>query len=196
MSGLCMAIQLKQAGFDSFVLFERSNDVGGTWAANTYPNAGCDIPSFLYSFSFAPNHDWSQKYARQPEILAYLRYCAEKFVIVPHIRFATAVDRAEFDQETNSWRVTTSDGETESFDVFVSAVGQLSRPKIPEFSGMAEFQGAIFHSAQWNHDFDLTQKRVAVIGSGASAIQFLPEVSERAASVTLFQRSPPMDYWS
>lgn len=191
MSGLCMAIQLKQAGFDSFVLFERSNDVGGTWAANTYPNAGCDIPSFLYSFSFAPNHDWSQKYARQPEILAYLRYCAEKFVIVPHIRFATAVDRAEFDQETNSWRVTTSDGETESFDVFVSAVGQLSRPKIPEFSGMAEFQGAIFHSAQWNHDFDLTQKRVAVIGSGASAIQFLPEVSERAASVTLFQRSPP-----
>jgi cation diffusion facilitator CzcD-associated flavoprotein CzcO len=190
MSGLCMAIQLKRAGFDSFVLFEKSNDVGGTWAANTYPNAGCDIPSFLYSFSFAPKHDWSQKYARQPEILEYFRHCAERFAILPHIRFGTAVNRAEFDEDTNTWSVTTADGETATFDVFASAVGQLSRPKIPDLSGMADYKGALFHSAQWNHEVDLTQKRVAVIGSGASAIQLLPEVAKKAASVTLFQRSP------
>lgn len=190
MSGLCLAIQLKRSGIESFQIFEKSSDVGGTWLENHYPNSGCDIPSHLYSFSFDRRHDWSQKYARQPEILKYFQTCADKFGIRPFIQFETSIEEAVFDEADKIWRVTTSDGNTHEADIFVSAVGQLNRPKIPDVEGIDQFQGATWHSARWNNEFDPTGKDVAVIGNGASAIQFLPGLAEQAKSVTLFQRSP------
>ncbi len=190
MSGLCLAIQLKRAGIESFTVLEKSNHVGGTWFENSYPNSGCDVPSYLYSFSFAPKHDWSQKYARQPEILQYFRDCADKFGINQHIRFGTAVDHARFDEERSIWKVSTSDGETLEAEFFVSAVGQLNRPKIPDIPGLKEFQGTVWHSARWNQDYDLKGKRVAVVGNGASAVQFVPTVAAQAAQTFVYQRSP------
>ncbi len=190
MSGLCLAIQLKKSGIESFQIFEKSSDVGGTWLDNHYPNSGCDIPSHLYSFSFDRRHDWSQKYARQPEILKYFQTCADKFGIRPFIQFDTSIEEALFDEDENVWRVTTSDGKTHEADIFVSAVGQLNRPKIPKLEGLDQFQGESWHSARWDNNFDPIGKEIAVIGNGASAIQFLPGLAERAKSVTLFQRTP------
>ena len=190
MSGLCMAIRLKSEGFDSFVIFEKSASVGGTWAENTYPNAGCDIPSFLYSYSFVPKFDWTQKFARQPEILQYFRDCSQKFEIDSHIRFQTEIESASYDESTAKWSLKAGDGSFEEFDFFISAVGQLNRPAIPEFEGADQFQGTTFHSAQWDHTFDPMGKKVAVVGTGASAIQFLPELAEKASRLTIFQRSP------
>ncbi|MBD3672191.1 MAG: NAD(P)/FAD-dependent oxidoreductase [Planctomycetaceae bacterium] len=190
MSGLCLAIQLKRSGIESFQIFEKSSEVGGTWLDNHYPNSGCDIPSHLYSFSFDRRHDWSQKYARQPEILNYFKTCADKFGIRSFIQFDTSIEEAVFDEAAKIWRVTTSDGKTHEADIFVSAVGQLNRPKIPQLEGLDQFQGATWHSARWNDEFDPTDRDVAVIGNGASAIQFLPGLAGQARSVTLFQRSP------
>jgi cation diffusion facilitator CzcD-associated flavoprotein CzcO len=190
MSGLCLAIQLKRAAIRTFQVFEKSSDVGGTWLDNHYPNSGCDIPSHLYSFSFDRRHDWSQKYARQPEILRYFQSCADKFEVRPFIQFETGIEDAVFDESAKVWRVTTSDGQSHEADVFISAVGQLNRPKIPHIDGADEFQGTTWHSARWRKEIDLTGKDVAVIGNGASAIQFLPGLSQQAKSVTLFQRSP------
>ena len=190
MSGLCLAIKLKQAGIDTFTIFEKSDDVGGTWLDNSYPNAGCDIPSFLYSFSFAPKLDWSQKYARQPEILQYFREVADRFELRPHIRFGRSIEHARFHEQTGVWSVETDDGQDHECDFFISAVGQLNRPAIPHFEGLSEFEGRSWHSARWNHNAEIVGKRIAVIGNGASSIQFLPEVCDEAASVTLFQRTP------
>lgn len=164
MSGLCLAIQLKRAGIETFQVFEKSPDVGGTWLENQYPNSGCDIPSHLYSFSFDRRHDWSQKYARQPEILNYFQTCADKFGIRPFIQFNTGIEKAIFDESEKIWYVTTSDGITHEADVFVSAVGQLNRPKIPQIEGVEQFQGDTWHSARWRDDVDLSGKDVAVIG--------------------------------
>ena len=189
-SGLCLAIRLKQAGFDHLTILEKSDEVGGTWLKNTYPNAGCDVPSYLYCYSFAPNYRWTTKYARQPEILAYLKSCADRFGVRPHIRFGTSVESAEFDEESNTWRIRTDSGEELVAEIFVSAVGQLNRPKTPPFDGLDRFGGAAWHSARWNHDYDLTDRTVAVVGNGASAIQFLPEVARKAKKTYLFQRSP------
>lgn len=190
MSGLCMGMLLKRAGLGSFTIYEKSSRVGGTWADNKYPNAGCDIPSFLYSYSFEPKHDWSQKYSRQPEILQYFNDCAEKYDIPASTRFNTTIESATYNEETKTWSIVASDGTTEEYDFFVSAVGQLNRPSMPNIEGVDDFQGTSFHSAQWDQDFDPTGKKVVCIGAGASAIQFVRELAEKAKHLTIVQRSP------
>jgi len=187
-AGLGMAIQLGRHGFPDVTLFERSDRVGGTWRENRYPGAACDVPSHLYSFSFEIKHDWSRAYAEQAEIQAYLEHCAAKYAL--RIRFGTEIARADFDETRAQWRVRTAAGEELTFDVLITACGQLGRPAIPALPGIERFRGTQFHSAAWRHDVDLSG-RVAVIGSGASAIQFVPPVAAKAKSLTLFQRTPP-----
>ncbi|GAA1481346.1 NAD(P)/FAD-dependent oxidoreductase [Gordonia sinesedis] len=189
--GIGMAIELRRAGFRDITIVEKADDVGGVWRDNTYPGAACDVPSHLYSFSFAPKHDWSRRFAPQAEIHRYLRETAESFGVLPHIRFGMEVTDAAFDETSGTWTVTFADGTRHTTDVLISAVGQLSRPAIPRLPGLDTFGGAVFHSATWDHDYDLTGKRVGVIGTGASAIQFVPEVAPQAAELTLFQRSAP-----
>lgn len=190
-SGLCAAIQLKQDGFDNLTLFERGDDVGGVWRENTYPGAACDVPWHLYSFSFEHRTDFSCPYPEQPEILEYQRFCARKYGIYPHIRFNTAVEAADFDDDKGVWQVSTDQGDTHTFDVLISGVGQLSRPAWPNIEGMETFTGHTFHSAEWDHDYDLAGKRVAVIGTGASAIQFIPRIAPEVGHLAVFQRSAP-----
>jgi len=189
MSGLCLAIQLRRAGYSRITLLEKSGDVGGTWLENSYPNCGCDVPSFLYSFSFAPNYNWTEKYARQPEILQYFRDCAERFGIRDLIRFQTCVQEATWQEASRVWEIRTTDGQSLQAEFLISAVGQLNRPRTPEFPGADKFQGVAWHSARWNHDFDVTGKRVAVIGNGASAIQFVPELARKVDHLYVVQRS-------
>ena len=189
--GLAAAIELKKHGHNDIVLFERSNDVGGVWRENTYPGAACDVPSLLYSFSFEPNPLWPRRYSRQPDILDYLFQTAAKYDVLRHIRFETEVTAAEFDDDTNRWTITTSASDVVVADVLVSAVGQLSRPAMPDIKGRDGFSGASFHSAEWDHSVDLADKRVAVIGTGASAIQFVPEIQPHVEHLTLFQRTAP-----
>ncbi len=183
-----MGIHLAQAGFDDFTIFEKAEGVGGTWQANTYPGCECDIPSALYSFSFAPYAEWPNKWSHQPVILEYLEKCVRDFGIEPHLRLSTAVDEARWDEEASCWRVTAG-GETAEFEILVSATGQLSRPRMPLIEGMSSFAGELFHSARWNHDFDMKGKRVGVIGNAASAIQFIPEIAPVVDQLTVFQRS-------
>lgn len=190
-AGLCMAIRLKQAGITDFVLFEKDTEVGGTWRDNHYPGCACDIPSNLYSFSFAPNRDWSRSYPLQAEIFDYLKRVTDRHGLRRHIRFGTMVVTARFDGTTNLWQITTASGDSLTARVLVSAMGPLSRPSYPALKGLETFQGTSFHSAHWNHDFDLAGKRVAVIGTGASAIQFVPQIQPKAARLTLFQRTAP-----
>ena len=189
-AGLGLAIRLKQQGREDFVVVERASDVGGTWRDNTYPGCQCDIPSHLYSFSFAPNPDWSRLFPTQPEIWDYLRGCADRYDIRPHIRFDTAVQAAAWDEEQGFWRVQTSQGELTA-TVLVSGQGGLSEPALPAIPGIETFRGAMFHSARWDHDHDLRGERIAVIGTGASSIQFIPKIAPDAARLTLFQRTPP-----
>jgi cation diffusion facilitator CzcD-associated flavoprotein CzcO len=189
-SGLGMAIRLKQAGIDDFVLFERADDVGGTWRANTYPGCQCDVPSHLYSFSFAPNPDWSRTYSRQAEILDYLRDCAERFGITPHIRFGHDVREAAWDNDTKVWRLDTSQGEFEA-PILVGGTGPLTEPQVPNIPGLEGFEGTVFHSAEWNHEHDLNGERVASIGTGASAIQYVPRIQPKASQLYVFQRTAP-----
>ena len=188
-AGLCAAIKLIEIGVTDIAILERTDGPGGTWRANSYPGAACDAPSHLYSFSFAPKRDWSRKFAAQPEILAYYEALVDRYDLRRRIRFGLEVVSARFDDQRAAWDLTLSDGTTESAEVVVSAVGQLSRPAVPEIDGLASFAGRSFHSAEWDHSFDLTGKRVAVIGNGASAVQFVPPVAEQAATVTIFQRS-------
>jgi cation diffusion facilitator CzcD-associated flavoprotein CzcO len=188
-SGLGMAIRLRQDGIDDFVVLERAGEVGGTWRDNTYPGCQCDIPSALYSFSFAPNPDWSRFYPLQAEIRQYLRRCAERFGVMPHIRFGREVLGADWDEDSSCWRLQTSGGPL-SADVLVGGMGGLSQPSVPEIPGLERFQGTVFHSADWNHDHDLTGERVAVIGTGASAVQFVPRIQPLAGRLHVFQRTP------
>jgi cation diffusion facilitator CzcD-associated flavoprotein CzcO len=189
-SGLGMAVRLKREGIDDFVVLERNLGVGGTWWDNTYPGCQCDVPSHLYSFSFAPNPDWSRTYSLQPEIRDYLRDCAERFGITPHIRFGCEVGSASWDEERGLWRLETSDGELTA-QVLVAGVGPLSEPAIPDIPGLDRFTGSIFHSARWDHDHDLAGERVAVVGTGASAIQFVPRIQPEVERLHVFQRTPP-----
>jgi cation diffusion facilitator CzcD-associated flavoprotein CzcO len=189
-SGLGMGIKLKEAGIDSFTILERANDVGGTWRDNNYPGCACDVQSHLYSFSFEPNPNWTRMFARQPEIKAYLQHCAQKYALLPHIRYDSEVVRAEYDEAAAMWTVTTRKGEVHRANVLVSGMGGLSTPAYPTLKGLETFKGKTFHSADWDHGYDLAGKRVAVIGTGASAIQFVPKVAEKVARLDLYQRTP------
>jgi cation diffusion facilitator CzcD-associated flavoprotein CzcO len=189
-AGLGMAIRLKQAGIDDFVVFERANEVGGTWRDNSYPGCTCDVESHLYSFSFAPNPNWSRMWSPQPEILAYLKNCADRFGLRPHIKFNHTVEGATWNDELQHWELRTSGG-TFTATVLVSAMGALSEPEIPKLAGIETFQGATFHSARWNHEFDLAGKKVAVLGTGASAVQFVPAIQPKVKKLHLFQRTAP-----
>ncbi|MEO9524601.1 flavin-containing monooxygenase [Marinobacter alexandrii] len=218
-SGLGMGIKLKEAGYHDFVILEQSDDIGGTWHENHYPGCACDVQSALYSFSFEQNPNWSRRFAQQPEIKAYLRHCAEKYGLTKHIRLNTHVAGARYDEARASWTVETCDSPQlwaymqdrglkpgdglnrsdkalpalQSFraDIVVSGMGGLSTPAYPDIKGLASFTGKSFHSQDWDHSYDLRGKRVAVIGTGASAIQFVPEVAKEAAQLDLYQRTPP-----
>ena len=189
-SGLGMAIRLKQQGEEDFVVLERADDVGGTWRDNTYPGCACDIPSVLYSFSFAPNPHWSHQYPPQREIWDYLRDCAKRFGILPHIRWNSELLAASWNEVEQCWHITTASGQLTA-DFLVLGNGPLSEPSLPAMPGIERFEGTIFHSAQWRHDYDLTGKRVAVIGTGASAIQFVPQIQPLVGHLSLFLRTPP-----
>jgi cation diffusion facilitator CzcD-associated flavoprotein CzcO len=188
--GIGLAILLKQAGFSAITLLERGASVGGTWRDNTYPGAECDVQSHLYSYSFAPNHAWPARYSGQQQILAYISETAEKFGLTPHIRLNTTVASAAYDEAANSWQVRTAAGEALEFDIFIPAVGLLSKPVIPPFPGLESFAGARFHSAAWDHGVSIKGKRVIMVGSAASAVQILPTLTRDAASVEVFQRTP------
>jgi len=189
-SGIGLAAGLRRAGFDDFVVLEQADRVGGTWRDNTYPGAACDVPSNLYSFSFAPNPRWSRSFSPQGEIQDYLTDCARRFEIEPHLRFNHRVESARWDEEAQRWRIDSSGGPY-CARFLVSARGPLSEPRLPDIAGISAFEGTMFHSARWDHDHDLTGERVAVIGTGASAIQFVPEIQPRVGSLTVFQRTPP-----
>lgn len=188
--GVCMGVALRRAGQERFLILEKGQDVGGVWRDNTYPGAACDVPSHLYSFSFAPNPDWSHTFATQPEIHAYLRGCAERFGLMPHIHFGQALAQARYDDRRHIWELTTEDGARLHARVVVTATGLLSRPVMPRIDGLDAFRGRAFHSAQWDHDVDLRGKRVAVIGTGASATQFVPAIAGQVGELLVFQRTP------
>lgn len=188
--GIGMAIRLKQAGVHDFAVLEKDHDVGGTWRDNTYPGAACDVPSHLYSYSFEPKKDWSRRFPPQAEILGYLRHCVRTYGVGPHLRFGCEVTGARFDQDAALWRITTTTGEVTA-KVLISACGQLNRPAYPPIEGRRSFRGAAFHSARWDHGTDLTGRRVAVIGTGASAIQFVPRIAAQVEQLHVFQRSAP-----
>jgi cation diffusion facilitator CzcD-associated flavoprotein CzcO len=188
-AGLCMAIRLLQQGERRFVLLERAASVGGTWRDNHYPGAACDIPSHLYSFSFAPNPDWSRRYPTQPELKAYLEGIAARYGLLPYIRFEAEVLDARYDEAAQQWRLSTSQGELVA-RALVSAAGGLSEPKLPDIAGLDRFRGHSFHSSRWDHSYELLGKRVAVIGTGASAIQLVPEIAGLPAQLDIYQRTP------
>lgn len=188
--GLGMAIKLKERGETGFVILEKGADVGGTWRDNTYPGCQCDVPSNLYSYSFARNPKWTRTFPTQPEILEYLRECADRFDVRKSIRFNTTMEHARWDSHECVWHIRTNDGDVDC-DVLICAQGGLSEPSIPDLPGMDTFRGAIFHSQQWNHGIELTGKRVAVVGTGASAVQFIPKIQPQVAHLDVYQRTPP-----
>jgi cation diffusion facilitator CzcD-associated flavoprotein CzcO len=190
-SGLCAAIELRRAGIEDFLILEKADRVGGTWRDNSYPGAACDVPSHLYSYSFEPNPRWSRAYGGQPEILAYLEHCADRYGLRPHLQFAAHVERAVYDRATATWTVRVRGCEPLTARALVLGNGALHLPSIPELPGRASFAGASFHSARWDHGYPLDGKRVAVIGTGASTIQFVPQIAPRVASLAVFQRTPP-----
>ena len=189
--GVAAAVRLKDRGQDDIVILERSNRMGGVWCANVYPGIACDVPSHLYSLSFAPNPDWSKRFSPGSEIRAYLEGVAERFGITPHIRFNAEVERATFDEATGRWRLEVANGDDVEAETLITACGQLSRASIPAVPGLDRFKGPMFHSAHWDEGFDPVGKRVAVIGTGASAIQFIPEIAPEVERMTIFQRSAP-----
>ncbi len=189
LSGVLMGMQLTRAGIDDFTIYEKQPDVGGTWLRNTYPGLHCDVPSHLYCYSFEPN-DWSMVYSPQAEIQAYIRRCAEKYGVLERIRFETTVDSARYDDAHGEWNLQIAGGETATHRLLVSATGGLTAPNLPRIDGLDVFEGEMFHSGAWRHDIDLTGKRVAVVGSAASAVQVVPEVAARAEQVFVFSRTP------
>jgi cation diffusion facilitator CzcD-associated flavoprotein CzcO len=217
-AGLGAAIRLKQAGIEDFVVLERGEDVGGTWNFNTYPGCQCDIPSHLYSFSFAPNPNWSRTFSKQPEIWEYLRKCSREHGVDPHVRLRCEVTSASWDEAAELWRIQTSTaggtaasaaetvssngrgGATDraasavtgeiTAEILVAGAGPLSEPKLPDIPGIDSFQGEIFHSAQWNHEHSLQGERVAVIGTGASSVQLIPQIQPQVEQLHVFQRTP------
>ena len=190
-SGLGMGIQLSKAGREDFLILEKADDVGGTWRDNTYPGCACDIPSHMYSFSYELNPDWSRNFSGNQEIWDYLRDVTNRHALHRRIRFGVEVTAAEWDESAHHWTVHTTGGDTYQARALVSGVGALHIPNIPDLPGTETFTGPRFHSATWDHDTDLRGKRVAVIGTGASAIQFIPIIADQVDGLTVFQRTPP-----
>ncbi|HET8639323.1 MAG TPA: NAD(P)/FAD-dependent oxidoreductase [Solirubrobacterales bacterium] len=187
-AGIAAATMLRRAGYEDVTVFEKEERIGGVWQKNTYPGAACDIPSHLYEFSFAPN-SWSRRYAQQPEIQAYMEGVARRFGVIEKVRTGTEVKSAGWDEGAGRWRLETSAGPHEA-DVLIAACGQLSVPKVPPLPGLQSFAGPAFHTAEWRHDVDLAGKRVAVVGTGCSAIQVVPAIQPRVARLDVYQRSP------
>jgi cation diffusion facilitator CzcD-associated flavoprotein CzcO len=186
MSGICMAVKLQDVGIDTFTIFEKADDVGGTWRDNTYPGLTCDVPSRYYSYSFRPNPKWSHLLPPGPEILAYFHQVADERGIRPHIRFGVDVTRARYDG--GMWRLTTSDGE-ETCDVLVTATGVLRVPRYPEIPGMETFAGPAFHSSRWDHAISLPDKRIGLIGTGSTGVQITTELGGKVRQLKIFQRT-------
>ncbi|MCE5288398.1 MAG: NAD(P)/FAD-dependent oxidoreductase [Nocardiaceae bacterium] len=189
-SGLCAAIKLREAGINDFIVLEKADEVGGTWRENTYPGAACDIMSLMYSFSFAPNPNWTRGYATQPEILDYLKRVTDKYDLRRSILFGVEVVSQQFDTDDDLWTITAADGRIFTSRVVIAGTGPLHIPSIPTLPGIETFRGTSFHSSQWDHSIDFRGKRVAVIGTGASAVQFIPYLVGEAEHVTVFQRTP------
>jgi cation diffusion facilitator CzcD-associated flavoprotein CzcO len=188
--GIGAAIRLKQAGIESFTMFERGAEIGGTWRDNTYPGAACDVPSHAYSLSFEPYPGWTRKFSPSGEIQAYLLRLVEKWQLRPHLRLDTEIVEARFDEARGEWTLTTSGGESVTARVVISAVGGLVNPALPDIKGIESFAGDVFHTARWRHDIELTGKRVAVIGTGASAVQVVPAIAPEVERLSVFQRTP------
>ena len=189
LSGVAAGVALKRDGIEDFMILERAADVGGVWRENTYPGVACDIPSHLYSFSYAPNPDWRNTFAHGREIHGYIRAVAEEHGLEAQLRFGQELLDASWDDENKRWSITTTDLELTA-DLLIDATGPLTEPQIPDIPGLDSFPGAVFHSARWDHGHDLSGERVAVVGTGASSIQFVPEIQPHAARVTVFQRTP------
>ncbi len=189
-AGMGMGIRLKQAGFHDFTLFEAAEEVGGTWRENTYPGCACDVPSLLYSYSFEQSPRWSRMFGEQQEIWSYMKDCVDKYGLRPHIRFRSRVVGLAFEEDRGLWRLTLENGDVYSARVVISGTGGLNKPAIPTIPGADSFLGPRFHSAQWDHSVDLKGKRVAVIGTGASAIQVIPSIASDVSEMYVFQRSP------
>ena len=200
-SGICMGIKLLKAGMKNFLIVEKSDDLGGTWYENRYPGCACDVPAHLYSFSFERNPDWTRMFAGQQEIWQYLKSCVQRYELAPYIRFKTRFCEAAWNESAGHWRISTGKRSRDNGNlddalnirarVLVSGMGALHVPHYPEIPGIERFSGPSFHSATWRSDVDLTGKTVAVIGTGASAIQFIPHIAPRAGKLYIFQRTPP-----
>jgi cation diffusion facilitator CzcD-associated flavoprotein CzcO len=190
-SGLGMGIRLRAMGLSDFAILEQADEVGGTWRDNHYPGAACDVQSLLYSFSFEQNPRWSRMFAEQREIFDYLKRVTDQYGVRPYLKFGCKVTGARWNDRRGQWRLTLEDGRTFSCKVLIAGTGGLSRPALPEIPGRDEFRGEAFHTARWDHSFDLTNKTVAVIGTGASAIQVVPAIAPRVGQLKLFQRTPP-----
>lgn len=188
MSGILSVIKLREAGFDDVVVYEKADRLGGTWRENTYPGIACDVPSHLYSYSFALNPDWSHRFSPGAEIQAYFEDVARRYEVVPHIRFGKEITRCAF--EGGRWRITASDGAADTADFVIAATGVLHHPNYPDIPGLDSFAGAKFHSARWDHGVPLAGKRIGVVGTGSSAIQIVGALVDRVAELTLFQRTP------
>jgi cation diffusion facilitator CzcD-associated flavoprotein CzcO len=195
MSGILTAIKLKEAGFDDFAIYEKADRLGGTWRENTYPGITCDVPSHFYSYSFAPNPDWSKRFSPGAEILAYFENVARHYGVEERIQYGKEITRAS--HENGRWKIETADGATDEGDFIIAATGVLHRPRLPDIEGLDEFEGAVFHSARWDHDVPIAGKKVGVVGTGSSSIQIVGAVVDQVAELTLFQRTAqwvtPMD---
>ena len=191
--GLALGIFLKKAGFRDFTIFDREDGVGGTWRTNTYPGLACDVKSHLYSFSFDLNANWSRLWSGQPEILEYFERCAQRYDLGPHLKLNTEVTSAAWDAESQTWQVTTSTGERHRFNIVVSAVGIFNQPLLPDLEELEPFSGVVMHTAKWDHSVDLTGARVAVLGTGSTASQVLPEVAKVASTRVLGAALPDLD---
>lgn len=190
-SGINAGIRLKREGIENFIILERADDVGGTWRDNTYPGCACDVPSHLYSYSFEQNPDWSTTYSGSAEIQAYIQRCARKYGLYEHLRFGVGIARAEFDEQRGAWQLTDEASRRYTARAVVSAVGGLVEPSTPRFAGMDDFNGTIMHTARWRHDVDLANRKVVIIGTGASGIQVIPSIAPEVAHLTVIQRSAP-----
>jgi cation diffusion facilitator CzcD-associated flavoprotein CzcO len=190
-AGIGMAIRLKQSGIHDFVVLEKDTDLGGTWRDNTYPGCACDVPSHLYSFSYEQNPGWSRFFAPQDEIWDYLRHCVDRYAIAPHLRYRHEMTGARYVEEAGAWIVEVNGSQSMTCRVLIAGLGALHIPSVPMLKGLEDFQGTAFHSADWDHQYDLTGRRVAVIGTGASSVQFIPKIASQVSHLDVYQRTAP-----